>query len=107
MAAKRFLPQRTRFIIGSGMNRINRDAIVHQRRANGILRGQTVGAGHIEFGAAARKRFHQIGGLGLQMNRQRDAQPGKRLFDCKAIADGIQNRHMALNPSDALVPLFL
>ena len=57
MAAERFHPKPARFLIGRSVDRIDRDAVIHQSRADRILGGQAIGAGHMQLGAAARKRF--------------------------------------------------
>ena len=78
-------------------------AHVGQSGGHVVLGGQGVGAGEAHLRPALGEHIAQVGGLGLQMDRNSGGQPGKGLFPAEPLLDAGQGRHEIPHPADLLM----
>ena len=68
-----------------------------------VLGGQGVAAGEVDLGAPLPEDQAQIGGLGLQMDRDGDGQPGEGLFLAEPLLNSAEGGHEIPHPLDFLM----
>ena len=68
-----------------------------------ILGGQGVAAGEIHLGAALPQHQTQVGGLGLQVDRDGDGEALKGLFSAEALLNAAEGGHEVPHPLDLLM----
>ena len=94
------------FFVGDTAPCVDLKARIDKCRRNVILRGQRIASGNVNLCTAGSQRQRKVRRLCFQMNRHRNLLSGKRLFLGESLVDGVQNRHIALDPVD-LVPAAL
>ena len=94
------------FFVGDTAPCVDFKARIDKCCSNVILRGQRVAAGDVNFRTAGSQRQRKVSSLCFEMDGHGNFLAGKRLFLGETLVNGVENRHVALDPVD-LVPAAL
>ena len=94
------------FFVGDTAPCVDFKARIDKCCSNVILRGQRVASGDVNFRTAGSQRQRKVSSLCFEMDGHGNFLAGKRLFLGETLVNGVENRHVALDPVD-LVPAAL
>ena len=94
------------FFIGCAIPGIDGQTIFDESRCDVVLCGQRITAGHDDVGAGPVKDFSQISRLGFEMDADANRFVFKSLVGFQFVANGIEGRHMTIDPADFFMTAF-
>ena len=106
MMVQGFIEEIEVFFIRCAIPGIDGQAIFDEGCSDVVLRGQGVAAGNDDVGAGAMKDFCQIGRLGFEMDADANRFAFKGLVGFQFVANGIEGRHVTIDPADFFMTAF-
>ena len=88
------------FFIGCAVPGIDRQAVFDEGCCDVVLSRQGVAAGNDDLSAGPVKDFGQICRLGFEVDADADGLALKSLFGFQFVANGIEGRHVTVDPID-------